>query len=250
VDYPTYLDGRLAYRREDFVDAGVRSDDGLEWRLAATVHLNGAYRDVCVAFSPNAGRLSLIGVLNKSRTEVVPLANFSRERIKFDSWLIGKQGISLFLLGQHMRYMERMLVRNFREAKHGSSPDETLLKHLRDDVFDGQEPPEGMSDVHVLFYCAATMTARAFFATRLYGGQANMDELVGAYDIVNGELAEEPSDQAETFLNDLKWLDELPVSKWDEQALQIQLHITIVLLTLMRLRKWTDEGEPDPGAQV
>jgi hypothetical protein len=242
VELPPYVDARLAYERAELPLLPEQPDEPWEWRCIAVVLLDGVARDVCAGFRRHTGELELLGILKLDRRTVVPLGGVAPECIRRAAYPYPmcerKKGVSLYLLGQHCRYVESHLVRSFKVPYVPGTPAANLLAELRAEVFGDEQPPSDMDEHHILFYCAATLTARAFFTSRVYGGAANMAELVGAYEMVRTALGEDFAGEDDELMRDLQHLGGLRADKWNEEALRLQRHIAAVLLALLRFMEW------------
>lgn len=238
---PPYVDAQLVHRREDLPLLSEQPDHEWEWRRIAVVMLDGVARDICAGFLRDTGEFGLLGVRKLDYRAVVPLGRVAIDRMRFAArphpWPQGKKGISLYLLSQHARYVEGHLVRSF-SAPQRRRGEASLLAELREEAFGGEQPPLDMDDRHILFYCAATLTARAFFGAQVYGGAHNIDELVGVYEIARTELGDGFGDEDRYLVRDLEYLDGLRADRWNEEAFRVQRHITAVLLALLRLTEW------------
>jgi hypothetical protein len=148
-------------------------DEGMLWRVAATVVVDGHVRQVCLGFAYPRDEVSRIGITDTTNT-VVPLGTIVKSKVE----LLERPGLSIMFLLSYVRFLEDKLLRMHAVCVEHRLEKPCLYEDTYHRVFQGSSPdmPGGM----VLSLCAATVASEAFFTLQAYGGPNNMPDLFGA----------------------------------------------------------------------
>jgi len=205
-------------------------DDGILWRVAATVVVNGHVRRVCLGFPYPRDEVVRIGITDTTNT-VVPLGAIGKSKVE----LLERPGLSIKFLLSYVRFLEDKLLRMHAVCMKYRLEKPCLYEDTYRRVFHGQSPD--MPGEMVVSLCAATVASEAFFILKAYGGPDSMRDLFSAAEEVFLTL---DSMQIPVYAGGKELVEDLGrllklKQPWSEEDYDAQRHACAHVLALMRV---------------
>lgn len=148
-------------------------DEGMLWRVAATVVVDGHVRQVCLGFQYPHDEVARIGITNATNT-VVPLGTIGKSKVE----LLERPGLNIRFLLSYVRFLEDKLLRMHDVCMKYRLEKPCLYEDTYRRVFQGSSP--NMPAEMAVSLCAATVASEAFFILQAYGGPGHMRDLFSA----------------------------------------------------------------------
>jgi hypothetical protein len=237
VQFPAFVDKGLAHMPDDLPLLLEQCGGKLAWRRVATVAFGGVTRFMCLAFSGNGNAVTL-GMLSEDGMEVSPLSLIAGDIVLVSreqpNRRRSKAGISLVFLAQAARYVEAYLLKDMQRKAQDKDFLNAAAVRISDGIFGSAGPPDMVLEEDVISLAAAVEVADMFFSAHIYGGKNQLDELIGAFELVRVHLGENLAG-AEGLLLDLSWLESRSGEEWGREELKLQKKVTAYILALLRM---------------
>ena len=230
-----FISPLLANKPSDLPRLDRVTRDGIVWRIAARVLVNGREHMVCLGFTPEDLLMSISIAPQDGSGTVAPFSSYNAS----DMLLISRTtaegklpGISIRFLLDYAEYLEGVLADGRAKCETKDCIHPELFQSVDGDTI--AVMPQQMRTL----VCATTWAAREFFASLAFGGSNSMSELADALEwaasVMRALWGESPGTM-DGFAADVRELQLMKIDDWRPAHYDRQRYITGYVLTFVRM---------------